>query len=139
MGVILDTSVLIAAERGALSMSRLLEDQADAAVSLAAITISELLQGSLRTSRADLRMRRAAFVDAMASQLPVLAFGVDDARRHAELWAYLQQRGEMIGLHDLLIAASALAGGHAVATLDSAHFSRVPGLTLIDVRPYLTG
>ncbi len=136
MGVILDTSVLIAAERRMLSMSRLLDDPAVDGVGIAAITVSELLQGSLRTARADLRMRRAAFVDAIASQIPVLPFGTVEARRHADLWAHLLGQGAMIGLHDLLIAATALANGHAVATLDTKDFQRIPGLRLVNAAQY---
>jgi len=130
--VILDTSVLIAAERGTLSMPRLLRDPAVGAAGVAAISISEMLQGTLRSARAELRLRRAAFVDALASQVPVLPFGMEEARRHAELWAHLHTHGAMIGLHDLLIAATALAGGHAVATLDTRDFARVPGLRVLD-------
>jgi predicted nucleic acid-binding protein len=36
----------------------------------------------------------------------------------------------MIGPHDLLVAATALAGGHALATLNRREFARVPGLVL---------
>jgi predicted nucleic acid-binding protein len=136
MGVILDTSVLIAAERRTLSMHRLLDDEAVDGVGIAAITVSELLQGSLRTARADLRMRRAAFVDAITSQIPVLPFGTVEARRHADLWVHLLGQGAMIGLHDLLIAATALANGHAVATLDTKDFQRIPGLRLVDAAQY---
>lgn len=136
MGVILDTSVLIAAERGTFAMSRFLHQRIDESIAVAAITISELLQGSLRTTRADLRMRRAAFADWVASRVPVLPFGTEEARRHAEVWAHLQQQGAMIGLHDLLIAATALANGHAVATLDTRDFERIPGLRLVELAPY---
>jgi tRNA(fMet)-specific endonuclease VapC len=136
LGVILDTSVLVAAERRALSMPRLLDDPAVDLVGIAAITVSELLQRTLRTTRADLRMRRAAFVDAIISHLPVLPFGEVEARRHADLWAHLLKGGEMIGLHDLLIASTALANGHAVATMDRRDFERIPGLRLVDLAPY---
>ena len=51
MGVILDTSVLIAAERGTFAMSHFLHQRIDESIAVAAITISELLQGSLRTTR----------------------------------------------------------------------------------------
>jgi tRNA(fMet)-specific endonuclease VapC len=60
----------------------------------------------------------------------VLAFGLPEARRHAELWAELMTRGTMIGPHDLLVGATALAHGHALATLNRREFARVPGLVL---------
>lgn len=132
MGLILDTSVLIAAERGQLTIDRLLATADADTVAVAAITVSELWQGAHRSSRADLRVRRAAFAEAIAARLPVLPFGQEEARIHAELWSVLSARGTMIGLHDLLIAATAITGGHAVATLDVGDFSRVPGLRVFD-------
>src|SRR6266540_3142705 len=53
-----------------------------------------------------------------------------EARRHADLWAELAKRGRMIGPHDLLIGATALAHGYALATLNRREFRRVPGLVL---------
>ncbi len=138
MGVVLDTSVLIAAERRTLDLARLLSAPGVESVAIAAITVSELLQGSLRTSDAGLRARRAAFADWIASTAPVLPFGTNEARRHAEIWAHLTGTGMTIDAHDMLIAATALAGGHAVATLNVRHFARVPGLRLVDVTPFAT-
>ena len=136
MGVIIDTSVLMAAERGHFSMPRFAADPTVDSVAVAAITISELLQGSLRTTDPDARVRRAAFADWVASHVPVLPFGTDEARRHAELCAHLHQHGAAMGLHDLLIAGTALANGHAVATFDRRGFARVPGLRLIEVERF---
>ena len=106
MGVVLDTSVLIAAERRTLDRARLLSAPEVESVAIAAITVSELLQGSLRTSDAGLRARRAAVADWIASTAPVLPFGTNEARRHA------------------------------VATLNVRRFARVPGLRLVDVSPF---
>jgi tRNA(fMet)-specific endonuclease VapC len=43
----------------------------------------------------------------------------------------MQGAGKMIGAHDLLIAATALAQGHAVLTQNAKDFKRVPGLTVL--------
>jgi predicted nucleic acid-binding protein len=37
----------------------------------------------------------------------------------------------MIGAYDLIVAATALEHGSAVATFNQRHFSKVPGLKLI--------
>jgi tRNA(fMet)-specific endonuclease VapC len=132
LGLILDTSALIEVERGRIAIDALLSAPGADAFAVAAITLSELWQGAHRTSRPEHRIRRAAFAGAVASRLPVLPFGAEEARCHAELWADLAARGAMIGLHDLLIAATALTGGHAVVTLDARDFSRVPGLRVLD-------
>lgn len=50
----------------------------------------------------------------------------------ADLWAGLCQKGWIIGDNDILIAATALHHGLAVATGNVAHFSRIPGLTVED-------
>jgi len=130
VGVILDTSILIAAERGAGDFARFLESLGDEPVGMAAITASELLQGCLRARDAAVRARRGAFVDAVLDTIPVLPFGLPEARRHADVWAELMKRGTMIGPHDMLVAATALAHGHALATLNRREFARVPGLVV---------
>jgi len=136
VGVVLDTSVLVAAERRAVRFEALLESLGEESVAVAAITASELLHGCHRASDPGVRARRAAFVDALLDALPVLPFGLPEARRHAELWAELARTGSAIGPHDLLIAATALAQGHALATINQREFSRVPGLRLVATERY---
>ena len=131
MGLILDTSVIIAAERGALDMPALLNSVGDETVAIAAVTASELLYGCHRASTAALRARRFAFVEALLQRLPAIPFGVTEARAHAELWAHLAHGGRTIGPHDLIIGATAVANGHELATLNTREFRRVPGLNLV--------
>jgi tRNA(fMet)-specific endonuclease VapC len=45
MGALIDSSVLIAAERGSLDLESVLQDYAEVDFGLSAITASELLQG----------------------------------------------------------------------------------------------
>ncbi len=56
------------------------------------------------------------------------------ARVHAELGAHLADSGDLISLHDLWIAATALFYGFGVATLNTRDFSRVPGLRVLSPR-----
>ena len=135
MGVVLDTSVLVAAERHADHFDAFLDSLRDEAVSIAAITASELLHGCHRAASAGVRARRAAFVEGVLTLIPVLPFGLREARRHAELWAELAKAGTMIGPHDLMIGATALAAGHALATLNVREFLLVPGLKLVAADP----
>jgi tRNA(fMet)-specific endonuclease VapC len=131
VGVVLDTSILVAAERGQVRFEALLESLGEETVAIAAITASELLHGCQRASDPGVRARRSAFVDALLDALPVLPFGLPEARRHAELWAELARTGSAIGPHDQLIAAAALAHGHGLVTLNEREFGRVPGLRLV--------
>jgi tRNA(fMet)-specific endonuclease VapC len=53
------------------------------------------------------------------------------ARAHAEIWVALERRGEMIGAHDMWIAATAISHGMELATANVDEFERVPGLAVI--------
>ncbi len=50
----------------------------------------------------------------------------------ADIYAGLRRSGQPIGDADILIAATALHHGLALATANIAHFSRIPNLTLED-------
>jgi len=131
MGVIIDATVLIEAERGRFDMTAFLDALAGDRVAIGSITASELLYGCERARDPAMRGRRTAFVEAVLDALPIIAFGLMEARRHAQLWAHLAEQGTPIGPHDSLLAATALANGLSVATLNVGEFERVPGLTLV--------
>jgi tRNA(fMet)-specific endonuclease VapC len=135
--VILDSSVLIGAERGTLDFDALLRSLGTEPVAIAAITAAELLHGCHRAGDAAIRARRSAFVDALLDLLPAIPFGLAEARRHAQLWAETSRRGKAIGAYDMLIAATAMARGYAVATLNQREFARVAGLRLQPLDRYL--
>jgi tRNA(fMet)-specific endonuclease VapC len=138
MGLILDSSVLIAAERGRLRFADFCSSLGDKPLFIAAITASELLHGVERAESPALRKKREAFVEALLSRLQILEFDLDVARHHARLWAELATNGTMIGPHDLQIAATALRHGFSLATLNLDEFQRVPSLTLADLTAYKT-
>lgn len=137
MSVLLDTAVLIAAERGTFDMPSFLAALGDATVAIAAVTASELLHGVERARDGDIRQRRSAFVEGVLLNVPVIPFGLAEARAHARIWAALSAAGVLIGAHDLQIAATALVAGSAVATLNVSEFGRVPGLMLADLAPFM--
>jgi len=128
---LIDASVLIAAERGALDLDRLLAAQGGLEVALAAVTAAELLHGVHRAAAGRRRTRREAFVERLLEHLPVLPFDLVTARIHARVWADLAAKGSAAGERDLMIAATAMARGHAVATRDERSFPRIPGLSLV--------
>lgn len=97
------------------------------------ITASELLHGVHRTKDGALRTRRAAFVEGLLSAVEALPITMAVARIHAEIWTGLKNDGDLIGAHDLWIAATALSRGMAVATANVRDFERVPGLEVIPV------
>jgi tRNA(fMet)-specific endonuclease VapC len=136
MGLILDTSVLVAAERRLLQITAFLLAQPIGPVRLAAVTYSELLHGLERAASAQIRTRRRKFIEGILSLTGIAGFNQREAEFHARLWAGLESRGQTIGPHELQIAATALSLDFALATLNIGEFSRVPGLILADVRPF---
>lgn len=131
MGTLIDSSVLVAAEREQLTLGEALLPHADEPVGIAAITASELLHGVQRARTAAQRHRRETFVERLLAVLPVLPFDLVTARIHASLWAGLAAKGTPVGAHDLLIAATAIGVGYRVVTRDRRGFARVPGLEVL--------
>jgi len=136
VGLIVDTSVLVAAERGLFDLGQLRRAAMYAESGIASITMSELLHGAHRARDIKERTRRLAVAESVLNDLSVFEFGLREAQRHAELWVQLQRAGTPIGPHDMLIAATALARGHDLVTLNHREFARVPGLRLLDVDGY---
>jgi predicted nucleic acid-binding protein len=137
MGLMLDSSLLIADERGKFDMAGFLWQFPDVQPVIAAITASELLHGVERAPDAGRRARRQRHVEQILAAIPVQTFDLAQARVHARIWAELQTRGQMIGPHDLLIAAAGLALGHEVATLNVQEFRRATGLKVINATPFV--
>jgi predicted nucleic acid-binding protein len=128
MATLIDSSVLIAAERGRLQFDEITARYSQEDVAISAVTASELLHGVHRARTATQRHRRQAFVEGLMAQLPVIAFDLTVARVHASLWADLAKRGVAVGERDLMIGATAIAKDYAVATRDERSFPKIPGL-----------
>jgi tRNA(fMet)-specific endonuclease VapC len=132
MGLILDTCVIIQAEKKATSINFDQWTSYENAY-LTAITISELLVGVHRADSEARRIRRSAFVEAIINQIPVIDFTAEVARIHAEIYSYLLDKKQLIGAHDLIIAATALAHGCSLLTNNTREFKRIPGLNVLTV------
>lgn len=128
--MLIDSSVLIAWERDQLDIETQLASHADDEVAISAITASELLHGVHRATTPARRNQREVFVEGLLSRLPILSIDLVTARIHARLSAQLAIKGSAVGAHDLLIAATAMARGCAVATRDERSFPKIPGLSL---------
>jgi len=62
----------------------------------------------------------------------ILPFSHHAAALAADIWSDLKRRGLLIGEVDTLIAGIALSESLAVATHNTAHFSRISGLQVVD-------
>jgi tRNA(fMet)-specific endonuclease VapC len=125
--LILDTTILVTAERAATSLDSLISDDDD--VALAAITAAELLVG-VELSHGKGKERRAGFVEDVLASIPVEPYDLDVARAHARLLAHTRRSGRPRGAHDLVIAATAASRDRTVVTADPAGFADLPGIAL---------
>lgn len=129
MGLIVDTSLVIKLEREGPSINFNPAFDPDAAA-ISVVTVSELLVGTFR-NRSEQGARRTAFVEAVLERFEALPITRSVARIHAQITADLMESGHMIGQQDRWIAATAIASGSTVATLDRKDFDRIAGLQVV--------
>ncbi len=130
MGLLIDSSVIVALERAKEPPAQLKVKTAEVPTYLSAVTASELLHGLHRANTEQRRERRSQFLAEVFDLFEILAFDLDVARQHARIWAELSQQGQLIGAHDLMIAATAVHHGLSVVTYNEREFRRVNGLEL---------
>jgi len=130
MGLMVDTNVFISFEKSGDSID-LSGWESSEKIYISVVTVSELLMGVHRANTEQRRQRRSAFVEAVIAGVSVLDFTAAAARVHAELYAELARKGQMIGAHDLIIAATARHKDLSLLTDNVHEFSRVPGLRVI--------
>ena len=145
MGVVVDTSALVAAERlakpegstGVATWGRWIGRLAAELAVLPAAVYAELMAGVHLADTPTRAAARRAKIEALTVRVPVVDFGPAIAEEWARLFAILSRRGELISANDLAVAATARHLGFSVLVgpSDEAHFRRVPDL---DVRT-LTG
>ena len=130
MGLMVDTNVFINFEKSGKPIDFSSWDSSEK-VYISVVIVSELLMGVHRANTEERRQRRSVFVEAVISGVGVLEFTIAAARVHAEIYAELAKKGQMIGAHDLIIAATARYHDLSLLTDNVKEFSRVPGLRVI--------
>lgn len=130
MGVICDTSLLIAAERGLLDVDDFVGGREEEPFGISVITVSELLHGVHRADTEKRRLKREAYVEKVIETFPIYPFDTATARIYARIWANLARKGIQVGAHDLIIASTAIALGFSVATFDLRDYGKIEELTV---------
>ena len=64
------------------------------------------------------------------STVGIIPIGMDEAVAAGDILANLRKTGKILGIEDVLIAASAITHGYTVVTANVRHFSRIKGLTV---------
>ena len=98
---------------------------------LSVVTVVELIHGIQRAPDEQRRTRRQAFVDELIRDVPVHPVTLEIAKRAGRIEGERAAHGITIAFEDLLIAATALHLGFAVATSNVRHFQLIPGLALV--------
>lgn len=130
MGVIFDSSEIIALERDRGAVENLVAGREDEPFGISVVTVAELLHGVERADTEARKIKRQAFVEKVIEMFPVLPFDTGVARIYARIWASLRQRGFTVGAHDLIIAATAIALDYTVITANRRDFEKIEGLRL---------
>lgn len=125
--LILDTTVLVAAERGSDLLDQLIDDEDD--IAIAAITVAELRVG-VELADEKRRKSRAAFVASILDAVSIETYDLDVAQVHGALLAHTRRAGSPRGAHDLIIAATARARAREVVTVDAPGFIDLPEVTV---------
>jgi tRNA(fMet)-specific endonuclease VapC len=135
MGVILDSSVLIAGERRRDSVWEILERVeavcGKTAAALSAVTAVELTHGIYRAKTDADRKRRETFVEELFQAVAAHSLTLEVARLAGRIHGEQMGQGVSIDFLDLLIGATALHLGFAVVTLNVRHFQMIPGLSVV--------
>jgi tRNA(fMet)-specific endonuclease VapC len=128
MGVIFDTSEIIAVERKSQDIYRIIEGREDEQFGISVITVAELLHGVERADTQTRKIKRQAFVEKVIEFFPIFPLDVSVARTYAKLWASLVSQGITVGSHDLIIAATALSMDYTIITANRRDFGMIEGL-----------
>ncbi len=135
MGLILDSSILIAGERRPETVKQLIQRVraifGDTESALSAISIIELTHGIYRARTDADRMRRKTFADELTRDMIVHPVSLGIAQLAGRIEGEQAARGISIAVEDLIIGATALYIGFDVATLNVKHFQAIPGLNVI--------
>ena len=86
----------------------------------------ELRYGS--ALRDDFQLFWEKLVDRVVSQIQVVPLGLKEGLLAGDLLASLRKKGQIIGLEDVLIAASALSRDFILVSANVRHFLKVDGL-----------
>lgn len=137
MGLILDSSVLIAAERRGQNARQMLvaiaRTTGNTEIALSVVTLIELAHGAARADNAQRRQTRQQFMHELLTALPIHPLTIPIALRVGQIDGENQAKGIRRPLADLVIGVTALEFGYDVATGNLRHFQKIPGLSVIQL------
>jgi predicted nucleic acid-binding protein len=125
MGLILDSSVLIAAERQSQNARQMLtfvsSSVGNTDIAISVVTLLELAHGAARADTLERREKRQQFIQELLTALPIHPVTVPVALRAGQIDGENQAKGVRLALSDLLIGVTALELGYNLATANIRH------------------
>lgn len=113
MGIILDSSIIIAAERKGRTVLQILEQvraaQGELEIGVSVVSIAELVHGAYRAKTQEQQDRRLEFIERLASDVPVHPVTLAIARLAGRIEGQQEAKGVQLAFEDLLIGATALS------------------------------
>ena len=112
LGLILDSSVIIAAERKRQTVEQLLTSVGQAfgevEIAISAVTLAELVHGVARANTPEVRIARRAFIDELKKHVPVHPVTDSTAEIAGQISGEQAAKGITLPADDLLIGTSAI-------------------------------
>lgn len=120
LGLILDSSALIAGERRKLTPAQVVEDVVKkigaVPIILSALTIAEIGHGIYRAKTVEIQERRRAFLDELKATIPIHPITEATAEIIARVGGEQAAKGIQVPLADLIVGACALELSYAIGT-----------------------
>jgi predicted nucleic acid-binding protein len=137
MGLVLDSSVLIAAERTEKPISELLrqieEQHGETDIIVSTVSVVELEHALYRAKTPAQIQRRRDYLEAIYAAIPLQPFTKEIGQLAAQIDAEAKKSGTVIPFSDLLIGVTALYFGYPIGTGNERHFKMIPDLKVISL------
>lgn len=137
MGLILDSSAVVAIERKGRSILDLLTNirakVGTEPIAISTVSVVELGCGIWRAKDPAQGLRRRKFLDDLFAAVPSYPLTFEIAQRAARISGEAGQQGVVIPFQDLLIGSTALEFDYGVATHNLRHFQLIPNLKVTEL------
>ncbi|MGD9091405.1 MAG: type II toxin-antitoxin system VapC family toxin [Anaerolineales bacterium] len=126
---VLDTNILIYYFKGEGNVAANFFQTPPKDIYIPSIVVYEVEVGIGKSNSPQKRTQQLA---TLLSVVNILPFGLEEAKRAAQIRFNLEQVGKPIGPYDILIAATAIAQGATLVTHNRQEFERIDQLRIID-------
>jgi tRNA(fMet)-specific endonuclease VapC len=129
--IILDTDVVIdfftGISPGAEGVLKLISQEEAALTSISVFELYAGIEGK----------RRLGQIETFIRDLTILPLDVIEAALAGKIYTQLKSKGQLIGTHDILIAAVCLANGLPLYTKNVIHFSKIKDIQILTTEEIL--